>query len=233
MADKRKPTNGSPDNPNEDDVQSESWPEDEPDEDEPEDELGDPAESETIQSDADHIHALMAEAADLKERLLRAMADMENLRKRTEREKAEARLYAATNFARDLLSVADSMDRALQSVPEEGRDQLDEATRNLLAGIEVTHKELINVLSRHGIARIEPLGGKFDPHFQQAMFEVPDGSVPAGTVVQVMQAGYTIGERCLRPALVGVAKAPPAEGSPATNGSGNGGGDTRDSGTDS
>jgi molecular chaperone GrpE len=216
MADKRKPTDGSPEDPKEDDVQSESWP--------GEDELGDMAESETIQSDADQIHALMAEAADLKERLLRAMADMENLRKRSEREKAEARLYAATNFARDLLSVADSMDRALQSVHEEGRDQLDEATRNLLAGIEVTHRELMNVLSRHGIARIEPLGGKFDPHFQQAMFEVPDGSVPAGTVVQVMQAGYTIGERCLRPALVGVAKAPPAEGAPATNGSGNGSG---------
>jgi molecular chaperone GrpE len=153
----------------------------------------------------------MEEAADLKERLLRTMADMENLRKRTEREKAEATLYAATSFARDLLSVADSLDRALQSIPEEGRDTLDEATRNLLAGIEVTHKELLNVFSRHGIARIEPMGGKFDPHFHQAMFEVPDASSPPGTVVQVMQAGYTIGERCLRPALVGVAKAPPAE----------------------
>jgi molecular chaperone GrpE len=157
------------------------------------------------------VASLMEEAADLKERLLRTMADMENLRKRTEREKAEASLYAATSFARDLLSVADSLDRALQSIPEEGRDKLDEATRNLLAGIEVTHKELINVLSRHGIARIEPMGGKFDPHFHQAMFEVPDASSPPGTVVQVMQAGYTIGERCLRPSLVGVAKAPPAE----------------------
>jgi molecular chaperone GrpE len=163
------------------------------------------------QAEDDQVASLMEEAADLKERLLRTMADMENLRKRTEREKAEASLYAATSFARDLLSVADSLDRALQSIPEEGRDKLDEATRNLLAGIEVTHKELINVLSRHGIARIEPMGGKFDPHFHQAMFEVPDASSPPGTVVQVMQAGYTIGERCLRPALVGVAKAPPAE----------------------
>jgi len=93
-------------------------------------------------------------------------------------------------------------------MPRDGRDQLDEATRNLVAGIEVTHKEFLNVFSRHGISRIEPLGEKFDPHFHQAMFEVPDPSAPAGTVVQVMQAGYVIGERCLRPAMVGVAKAP-------------------------
>jgi molecular chaperone GrpE len=175
----------------------------------PEDEA---ATDEASQAEDDQVASLMEEAADLKERLLRTMADMENLRKRTEREKAEATLYAATSFARDLLSVADSLDRALQSIPEEGRDKLDEATRNLLAGIEVTHKELLNVFSRHGIARIEPMGGKFDPHFHQAMFEVPDASSPPGTVVQVMQAGYTIGERCLRPALVGVAKAPPAAG---------------------
>jgi molecular chaperone GrpE len=175
----------------------------------PEDEAANDPES-MEQAEDDQVASLMEEAADLKDRLLRTMADMENLRKRAEREKAEATLYAATSFARDLLSVADSLDRALQSTPEEGRDTLDEATRNLLAGIEVTHKEFLNVLSRHGIARIEPMGGKFDPHFHQAMFEVPDASSPPGTVVQVMQAGYTIGERCLRPALVGVAKAPPA-----------------------
>jgi molecular chaperone GrpE len=175
----------------------------------PEDEAANDPES-MEQAEDDQVASLMEEAADLKDRLLRTMADMENLRKRAEREKAEATLYAATSFARDLLSVADSLDRALQSTPEEGRDTLDEATRNLLAGIEVTHKELINSFSRHGIARIEPMGAKFDPHFHQAMFEVPDASSPPGTVVQVMQAGYTIGERCLRPALVGVAKAPPA-----------------------
>jgi molecular chaperone GrpE len=176
----------------------------------PEDESATDDANSAEQPEDDQVASLMEEAADLKDRLLRTMADMENLRKRSEREKAEATLYAATSFARDLLSVADSLDRALQSTPEEGRDNLDEATRNLLAGIEVTHKELINVLSRHGIARIEPMGAKFDPHFHQAMFEVPEASSPPGTVVQVMQAGYTIGERCLRPALVGVAKAPPA-----------------------
>jgi molecular chaperone GrpE len=172
---------------------------------------GEPQE-ESTSSGADQAEALAAEAADLKERLLRTLADMENLRKRTEREKAEASLYAATNFARDLLSVADSLERAIASVPQEGREQLDETTRNLLAGIEVTQKELINVFSRNGITRIEPVSEKFDPHFHQAMFEVPDAAAPPGTVVQVMQPGYVIGERCLRPAMVGVAKAPPSEG---------------------
>lgn len=179
---------------------------------------GEPQE-ESASSGTGEAEALAAEAADLKERLLRTLADMENLRKRTEREKAEASLYAATNFARDLLSVADSLDRAIASVPQEGREQLDEATRNLLAGIEVTHKELMNVFSRNGITRIEPVSERFDPHFHQAMFEVPDASAAPGTVVQVMQPGYVIGERCLRPAMVGVSKAPPIEG----NGKGEGG----------
>lgn len=159
----------------------------------------------------DPIDLLKAETAELKDRLLRAMAEMENLRRRTEREKAEATLYAATNFARDILSVADSLSRALQSVPEGERDKADEATRNLLAGIEVTEKELINVFSRHGIRRIDPRGQKFDPNLHQAMFEVPDPAVPSGTVVQVVQDGYVIGDRLLRPALVGVAKGGPAE----------------------
>ena len=193
MADKRKRADGIPEGYGAEEAPAGDWQVAEPGQGEPE---------------ADPTDMLIAEAADLKERLLRALADMENLRKRTEREKAEASLYAATNFARDLLSVADSLDRALQSMPRDGRDQLDEATRNLVAGIEVTHKEFLNVFSRHGISRIEPLGEKFDPHFHQAMFEVPDPSAPAGTVVQVMQAGYVIGERCLRPAMVGVAKAP-------------------------
>ncbi len=193
MTDKRKRADGTPEGYGAAEAPAGDWQEAEPGQSEPQ---------------ADPTDELIAEAADLKERLLRALADMENLRKRTEREKAEASLYAATNFARDLLSVADSLDRALQSMPRDGRDQLDEATRNLVAGIEVTHKEFLNVFSRHGISRIEPVGEKFDPHFHQAMFEVPDASAPPGTVVQVMQPGYVIGERCLRPAMVGVAKAP-------------------------
>ena len=154
------------------------------------------------------VDALKEENAQLKDKLLRTMADMENLRKRLEREKAEATLYAASNFARDLLSVADNFSRALAAVTSEQRATADEMSSNLLAGIEVTERELMNVLERHGIRRIEAMGQKFDPHMHQAMFEVPTADHPAGTVVQVMQNGYAIGTRCLRPALVGVAKAP-------------------------
>jgi molecular chaperone GrpE len=154
------------------------------------------------------VDALKEENAQLKDKLLRGLADMENLRKRLEREKAEATLYAASNFARDLLSVADNFSRALAAVTPEQRAAADEMSSNLLAGIEVTERELTNVLERHGIRRIDAMGQKFDPHMHQAMFEVPTADHPAGTVVQVMQNGYAIGTRCLRPALVGVAKAP-------------------------
>ncbi|HKG74542.1 MAG TPA: nucleotide exchange factor GrpE [Aestuariivirgaceae bacterium] len=154
------------------------------------------------------VDALKEENAQLKDKLLRTLADMENLRKRLEREKAEATLYAASNFARDLLSVADNFSRALAAVTPEQRTAADEMSSNLLAGIEVTERELTNVLERHGIRRIDAMGQKFDPHMHQAIFEVPTADHPAGTVVQVMQNGYAIGTRCLRPALVGVAKAP-------------------------
>ncbi len=153
------------------------------------------------------ISALKEEVGALKDRLLRLAADMENLRKRSEREKAEATLYAATNFARDLLSVADNMGRAITAVPAETLASADEASKNLLAGVEVTERELQNVFQRHGIRRIVAVGQKFDPNLHQAMFEVPTSSEAPGTVVQELQAGYAIGDRCLRPSLVGVAKA--------------------------
>lgn len=153
------------------------------------------------------IDALRAENAELKDRALRTLADMENLRKRLEREKAEATLYAASNFARDLLSVADNFSRALAAITPEQRAAADEVCSNLLSGIEVTERELLNVFERHGIKRIDAIGQKFDPHMHQAMFEVPTAEHPPGTVVQVMQNGYAIGSRCLRPALVGVSKA--------------------------
>jgi molecular chaperone GrpE len=153
------------------------------------------------------IAALKEEAGQTKDRLLRLAAEMENLRKRMEREKAEATLYAATNFARELLSVADSMGRALHLVSDQAREGADELTKNLLAGVELTERELLNVFAKHNIKRMEPLGQKFDPHMQQAMFEVPSMSEAPGTVVEVVQDGYAIGDRCLRPALVGVAKA--------------------------
>ena len=154
----------------------------------------------------DTYEELATENADLKDRLLRAMADTENLRKRAEREKAEATLYAATNFARDLLSVSDSMGKALEMMPDEARKNADEATRNLIEGIELTRRELLNSFQKHGIVEVNPMDEKFDPHYHQAMFEVPGSDKPNGTVVQVVQTGFKIGERILRPALVGIAK---------------------------
>jgi molecular chaperone GrpE len=153
------------------------------------------------------ILQLKEESGALKERLLRTAADMENLRKRAEREKAEATLYAATNFARDLLSVADNMSRALAAMPTEARDQADDATKNLLAGVELTERELLKVFERYNIRKVETVGAKFDPNVHQALFEVPTKDHPPGTVVQEMQSGFAIGERCLRPAMVGVSKA--------------------------
>ena len=153
------------------------------------------------------IATLKEEAAQFKDRLLRTAADMENLRKRAEREKAEATLYAATNFARDLLSVADNMQRALAAVTTEAREQADEATKNLLAGVEMTERELLKVFERYNIRKVETVGAKFDPNVHQALFEVPTKDHPPGTVVQEMQSGFAIGDRCLRPAMVGVSKA--------------------------
>jgi molecular chaperone GrpE len=153
------------------------------------------------------IAQLKEESASFKDRLLRTAADMENLRKRAEREKAEATLYAATNFARDLLSVADNMSRALSAMSEDAKDAADEATKNLLTGIELTEKELLTVFQRYGIRRVDTVGHKFDPNLHQALFEMPTSDYPPGTVVQEMQSGFAIGERCLRPAMVGVAKA--------------------------
>lgn len=154
------------------------------------------------------ITALKEEAAALKDRLLRTAAEMDNLRKRAEREKAEATLYAASNFARDLLGVADSMERALAAVPPGEREAASESLKNMLTGIELTDRELLNVFQRHNIRRLDAVGQKFDPHYHQAMFEVPTADYPPGTVVQEIQKGFVVGERVLRPAMVGVAKAP-------------------------
>ena len=162
--------------------------------------------------------SLDRELAECKDRLLRTLADMDNMRKRTEREVADARIYGISNFARDILGVADNMHRAMAALDEELRAKADEPTKVLLEGVELTERELMNVLEKHGGKRIEPLGQKFDPNRHQAMYEIEDASVPAGTVVQVMQAGYLIGDRMLRPALVAVAKgggkAPPANDNP-------------------
>jgi molecular chaperone GrpE len=156
----------------------------------------------------DPIAQLEAEKTDLKEKLLRTLADMENLRRRTEREIADARTYAVTNFARDMLTVADNFQRAIGSVPADAREG-DPALKALVEGIELTDREMLKTLERYGVKRLDPEGEKFDPNLHQAMFEVPNPDVPNGTVVQVVQTGYVIGERVLRPALVGVAKGGP------------------------
>jgi molecular chaperone GrpE len=165
--------------------------------------------------------SLDRELADYKDRLLRTLADMENMRKRTEREVTDARIYGISAFARDILGVADNMHRAMQALDDELRAKADDQLKALLDGVELTERELMNVLEKHGVKRIEPLNQKFDPNRHQAMFEVEDASVPSGTVVQVMQAGYLIGERVLRPALVAVskggAKAAPAAAVPPAN----------------
>jgi molecular chaperone GrpE len=163
------------------------------------------AEVEIDPRDAEVI-ALKEDVGKLKDQLLRTFAEMDNLRKRMEREKAEATLYAATNFARDILSVSDNMDRALATAEADHLKEATEPVKYLVAGVEMTRRELLNVFERHGITRVDPVGEKFDPHFHQAMFEVPTNDEPPGTVVQVMQAGFKIGDRVLRPALVGVAK---------------------------
>jgi molecular chaperone GrpE len=159
------------------------------------------------------------ETAELRDRLLRSLAEMENLRRRTEREVADARAYGISAFARDLLAVADNMRRALDAFGAEPHEAADAGTKALLEGIELTERELLKVLEKHGVRKLDPEGSKFDPHRHQAMYEVPDESVPAGTIVQVVQPGYTIAERVLRPALVAVSKGgPKASAAEATGG---------------
>ena len=150
--------------------------------------------------------ALAKELAEARDRTLRTLAEMENLRKRTAKEVADARAYGITGFARDVLDIADNLQRALDAVPAETRELADPMLKTLIEGVELTERSLLNALEKNGVKKFDPTGEKFNPNFQQAMYEVPDASVPAGTVVQVVQAGYTIGERVLRPALVAVSK---------------------------
>jgi len=179
-----------------------------------------PADSAVSEPVADPLAVAQQEAASLKDKLLRTLADMENLRRRTEREVADARVYGISSFARDVLGVADNMRRALDAVGPELRSNADAAIKALIEGVELTERELLKSLEKNGIRKIEPLGEKFDPNIHQAMYEVPDASVPAGSVVQVMQPGYLIGERVLRPALVGVSKGGPKVAPAANNNAG-------------
>jgi len=148
-------------------------------------------------------------AAELKDRLLRTLAEMENLRKRTEREVTDARLYGVASFARDMLGVADNMRRALDAVSPELRASAEPGVKALIDGVELTERELLKALEKNGVRQFSPRGEKFDPNVHQAMFEVPNPAVPAGSVVEVVAPGYMIGERVLRPAMVGVSKGGP------------------------
>jgi molecular chaperone GrpE len=163
--------------------------------------------------------ALEREHAEMKDRLLRTLAEMENLRKRTEREIADSRLYSVTSFARDLLVVADNMRRALEAVTPELRSTAESGVKALIDGIELTERELLRGLEKNGVRQFTPQSEKFDPNLHQAMFEIPDATVPAGSVAQVVQPGYMIGDRVLRPALVGVSKGGPkaAPGAPGND----------------
>lgn len=154
------------------------------------------------------LEALLTENTDMRDKLLRTMADMENLRRRTEREKDDTARYAISNFARDVLTVGDNLRRVVEHVPGEAAEK-DPALKSFLEGVELTERELLKVMEKHGVTRLEPMGQRFDPNQQQAMYEVPTTDVPEGTVVQVMQAGFTIGDRVLRPALVAVSKGGP------------------------
>ena len=152
------------------------------------------------------VEALQKEAADSRDRMLRTLAEMENLRKRTQKEVADARVYGVSKFAGDIVDIADNLQRAIDAVPADAKASADPGLKALIEGVELTERSLLSALEKHGVKKIDPTGEKFDPNFHQAMYEVPDASVASGTVVQVVQAGYTIGERVLRPALVGVSK---------------------------
>ena len=146
----------------------------------------------------------------LKDQMMRLAADMENLRKRTAREMQDAKAYAVTNFARDMLSVSDNLRRALDAIPADALAE-DTGLKALAEGVEMTERAMLNALERHGVTQLSPEGQKFDPNFHQAIFEIPNPDVPNNTVVQVMQTGFAIGDRVLRPAMVGVSRGGPKE----------------------
>lgn len=153
-------------------------------------------------SASDPLAEALQREAELKDRLLRSAAELENVRRRSEKEKQDALVYASQRFAGALLPVLDTFQRALAHLSEDARAELPEPVRNLVAGIELTEKELLRIFEQHGIKPVNPKGEKFDPHLHQAIAQVPAPDVPEGHVTDVAQIGYTIGERLLRPAMV-------------------------------
>ncbi|NDA46057.1 MAG: nucleotide exchange factor GrpE [Alphaproteobacteria bacterium] len=152
---------------------------------------------------------LQAENTALKDKILRTLAEMENMRRRTDKEIADAKAYGVTSFARDMLVFTDNLRRAIESIPNEVRQGSDGPLKSIIEGIEVTERDFLSRLARHGVKKLEPQGAKFDPNLHEALFEVPNPDVVNGTVVQVVEAGFTIGDRVLRPAKVGVARGGP------------------------
>jgi molecular chaperone GrpE len=165
------------------------------------------AENPTAPEQADAVAEAKREAAEFKDKLLRTLAEMENLRKRTEREVLDARLYGIAGFARDVLAVADNMHRALEAIGPELRQSADANVNALIEGVELTERELLKTLEKNGVKKFSPQGEKFDPNVHQAMYEIPTSDLPPGQVAEVILAGYMIGERVLRPAMVAVSKA--------------------------
>lgn len=171
------------------------------------------APGEDVEVEIDAAADAEAEIAELKDKLLRTLADMENLRRRSQKDREDALKYASANFARDMLSVADNLRRAIESIPENG-DPDGAALVGFIEGIALTERGLLSALERHKIEKIEPMGKKFDPQFHEALFEIPTNDAPSGTVMQVMETGYIIHDRLLRPAKVGIAKAAPEDTGP-------------------
>jgi molecular chaperone GrpE len=157
------------------------------------------------QAQVQELTQLTAENSDLRDRLLRIMAEMENFRRRSDRERTDGMKYAISDFARDAVSIGDNLRRAIEAAQKEPLEQ-NPALKTLLEGVEVTERELFKVFERHGVTRFDPLGEKFDPHVHEAMVKVDVPGAPADTIVQVLHAGYKIGDRILRPAAVIVAK---------------------------
>jgi molecular chaperone GrpE len=166
---------------------------------------------------AAQVTAALEAAAEFKDKHLRTLAEMENLRRRTEREVADARVYGVTGFARDVLAVADNMHRALEALGPELHDQVEPKIKSLIEGVELTERELMKMLEKNGVRKFTPEGEKFDPNVHQAMYEVKDSDLPPGHVAQVIQAGYMLGDRVLRPALVGITKSAPRSARPSAN----------------
>ena len=164
------------------------------------------AQPEAAAPPANEVEALKAEATDMRDRMLRALADAENTRRRAEREKQDASQYAIARFARDMLQIADNFARALAACPAEKRDAADPQVKAVLDGVEATERQLLQALEQHGVKPIDTGDGKFDPNLHQAIAEVPGNGKPGGSIVDVVQQGYTIGERLLRPAMVTVAR---------------------------